>query len=61
MAKTIDVWLKVQNLWLYLEPVFASADIKKQLPNEAVRFKEVDTSWRRTIDQVQRDNAANSV
>jgi dynein heavy chain len=48
--KIIDMWLKVQQNWLYLEPVFASADIKKQLPNEATLFKEVDNQWRRIME-----------
>lgn len=41
-----ELWVKVQNIWVYLEPIFSSADITKHLPNEAVKFKEVDSEWK---------------
>jgi len=42
----IDYWVKVQSVWLYLEPVFSSEDIMKQMPVEGAKFKEVDNNWR---------------
>jgi len=56
--KIIEIWLKVQQHWLYLEPVFASADIKKQLANEATIFEEVDDDWRRIMAELKRDETA---
>ncbi|CAG9334937.1 unnamed protein product [Blepharisma stoltei] len=53
--KVIAVWIKVQSLWIVLEPVFASADIQKQLFKEAALFKEVDSQWHRLMDQTHRD------
>ena len=33
-----QIWRETQRLWLYLEPIFASGEISKQLPGEAERF-----------------------
>lgn len=43
------MWLKVQRSWMYLQPIFDSEDIMKQLPAEGKRFKQVDSQWRRAM------------
>jgi len=43
---TLDVWLKVQSNWLYLQPIFLSPDIKKELQAEAEKFVRIDKKWR---------------
>ncbi|CAJ1429265.1 unnamed protein product [Effrenium voratum] len=45
----MDIWQKVQGVWLYLEPIFSSEDIVKQMPTEASIFKQVDMDWRATM------------
>ncbi|KAH0571585.1 Dynein heavy chain [Spironucleus salmonicida] len=41
----IDEWIKFQRLWLYLQPIFSSEDIKRQLPTETILFTEVCLFW----------------
>jgi dynein heavy chain, axonemal len=46
-------WVKCQGQWMYLQPIFDSPDIMKQLPAEAKRFKSVDSTWRHIINQTK--------
>lgn len=48
----LDYWVKVQSVWLYLEPVFSSDDIMKQMPVEGAKFKEVDNNWRIIMSKI---------
>lgn len=38
--------MNCQCSWLYLEPIFRSEDIKRQLPLESQRYQDMDTEWR---------------
>jgi dynein heavy chain, axonemal len=40
---------------MYLEPIFASDDIGKTMPNEASMFKDVDTTWKTTMEAIDSD------
>ena len=54
----LDVWLKVQATWLYLEPIFGSADIMKQMPAEGKKFQIVDSTWRGAISGAKQNPKA---
>ena len=49
-SDTLEEWVKCQGQWMYLQPIFDSPDIMKQLPAETKRFKGVDIKWRYTIN-----------
>lgn len=57
----IDNWLKVQAAWLYLEPIFSSDDIMKQIPTEGRLFKTVDATWIDSMAQTAQEPALLSV
>lgn len=38
---------------MYLQPIFDSQDIAKQLPAETKKFKTVDQTWRTTVTQAK--------
>ncbi len=47
-----EYWVKVQSVWLYLEPIFSSPDIKKHLPIEATDFGNVDSDWKSMMAKI---------
>eukprot|EP00884_Botryococcus_braunii_P001776 jgi/Botrbrau1/1159/Bobra.0162s0047.1 len=47
--EVLDEWLKCQQGWVYLEPIFGSEDILQQMPNEGRKFRAVDAAWRRVM------------
>jgi len=57
----LDLWLKLQSVWMYLEPVFKSEDIIKQMPVEGQKFREVDRAWENLMKKVQMNEAALAV
>lgn len=46
MQDILETWLVCQATWMYLEPIFSSEDIMRQMPTEARNFKLVDKVWR---------------
>jgi dynein heavy chain len=61
MQKLLDEWILVQRTWLYLEPIFGSEDIMRQMPLEGRRFSSVDSMWRKTMAEVHEDAAVMTV
>lgn len=55
MSELIGEINKCQRTWMYLEPIFASDDIGKTMPNEAAMFKDVDTTWKTTMEAIDAD------
>ncbi|CAM9110379.1 unnamed protein product, partial [Ectocarpus fasciculatus] len=51
----LDAWIACQRTWMYLEPIFGSEDIMRQLPTEARRFNGVDNLWRKTLQETNQD------
>jgi dynein heavy chain len=45
----VDEWIQCQRTWMYLEPIFNSEDIMRQMPKEALRFATVDKMWKKTM------------
>ncbi|CAM9277540.1 unnamed protein product [Ascophyllum nodosum] len=46
LQETLDEWQTCQRTWMYLESIFGSPDIVRQLPAAAKMFQAVDRSWR---------------
>uniref|UniRef100_A0A4W3IJM0 Dynein axonemal heavy chain 1 n=1 Tax=Callorhinchus milii TaxID=7868 RepID=A0A4W3IJM0_CALMI len=44
--EVLEEWLQCQRSWLYLEPIFSSADINRQLPVESKRYQAMERLWR---------------
>jgi len=50
ISEVIDQWMIVQRKWAYLESIFASDDIKMQLPEEAKKFGKTDVAYRKIME-----------
>jgi len=53
IQELIEEIAKCQRTWMYLEPIFASDDIGRTMPTEAAMFKDVDTLWKTSMDQIE--------
>uniref|UniRef100_A0A8C7H2S6 Dynein axonemal heavy chain 1 n=1 Tax=Oncorhynchus kisutch TaxID=8019 RepID=A0A8C7H2S6_ONCKI len=48
----LEEWLTCQRSWLYLEPIFSSDDINRQLPVEGKRYQTMERTWRKVMKSV---------
>lgn len=44
-----------QAAWLYLEPIFGSEDMMRQMPEGSRKFREVDKTWREIMLNTKAD------
>ena len=58
LQDTLDQWGTCQATWQYLEPIFASEDIVKQMPVEGEKFKSVDQMYRNVVNATAKDPSA---
>ncbi|XP_054190339.1 dynein axonemal heavy chain 14 isoform X16 [Homo sapiens] len=50
---TLEEWMNCQRNWLYLEPVFHSSEIRRQLPAETELFSQVISMWKKIMSKIQ--------
>lgn len=50
VSDVMEEWMKCQGNWMYLQPIFDSGDISKQLPAESKKFRTVDNVWKGNIN-----------
>lgn len=55
MQTIIETWMQVQSMWMYLEPIFSSEDIMRQMPEEARSFAGVNRRWKQIMKSVKND------
>lgn len=55
MQDILDRWNDVQSTWMYLEPIFGSEDILRQMPTEGRNFKKVDKMFRKIMTNTMAD------
>ncbi|KAF2896698.1 hypothetical protein ILUMI_09479, partial [Ignelater luminosus] len=48
-SEVIEEWMDVQKQWMYLEPIFTSEDINRQLPAESKKYNTMERTWRRIM------------
>jgi dynein heavy chain, axonemal len=51
ISDILEEWAKLQINWMYLQPIFDSPDIAKQLHKESKIFKQTDSFWKAIINR----------
>ena len=55
MSDLIAEMVKTMKDWRYLEPIFSSGDIINTMPAEGKMFKEVDSIWKTTMQNISEE------
>ncbi|XP_056602033.1 dynein axonemal heavy chain 2 isoform X3 [Triplophysa dalaica] len=58
VLEVIEMILTVQRQWMYLENIFQAEDIRKQLPHETAEFDDVNSSWKKIMEHLNKDKNA---
>ena len=53
ISNVIEEWRVFQKQWAYLQPIFSSPDISRQLINESNMFKKIDMYYKTLLNQVK--------
>ena len=61
ISELMEEITKCQRTWMYLEPIFASDEIHKQMPTEGANFKFVDSLWRQTMEAIVNEPCINEL
>ena len=54
LSRVLDNWILLQKQWMYLENIISGGDIRRQLANEAAKFDQVDKSFKKLMQQLNR-------
>ena len=49
----LSLWQRVQEHWLYLEPIYTTEDIAAHMQNESRLFKDIDKTWKMIMEMVE--------
>nr|WAW84827.1 axonemal dynein heavy chain 1 [Halisarca dujardinii] len=52
----MEEWATCQRSWLYLEPIFSSDDINRQLPVEGKRYQTMERIWRKIMNSATQNS-----
>lgn len=58
--EVLEEWLNCQRSWLYLEPIFSSEDINRQLPVESKRYQTMERIWRKIMKNTYENREVSS-
>ena len=52
MQDTLEIWENFQRNWQYLQPIFSSNDISRQLPQASTKFRTINNQWESIMSTV---------